>query len=474
MQVNENLLSLTDKMIISTTCYGGVKMILVEGGIMKKSRDTRIGIIGAGAAGLSAAYFLKGKGYRNITVLERENYIGGMCCSPVIYGQANDMGALEVTPDYENLLELIEEFDCEMLPVPEVILIDAANGRQYPLKELLDGLDMGDILLAIGKYFYELLRHSDSLRKPGFRDISPELAKPFSQWLDDHNMGCLKRLFSIPVSCYGYGYIDEVPAAYVMKYMDYKNFATVLYVFGFEYVGFEPHWPKMLRNGLQDLMEQIAGTLPDVRKNITVKQVRRNAGGTGPIEVDVEYKENGTTETLVFDELILAIQQETSLLQFMDLTDTEKALFDKVRFNNYFTTACEVKDFTHNGFAELMRNGEIVLPENGYPFILVKIWEESDIMVVYSYGDNSLTVDDIQERLKKHVADIGRELVKIHETRQWNYFPHVSSEDIGAGFYDDFEKLQGQNSTYYTGGVANFELVENVIAYSKDLVKRFF
>ncbi|MCW5318115.1 FAD-dependent oxidoreductase [Nostoc sp. KVJ3] len=37
----------------------------------KFSQDARICIVGAGAAGLSTAYFLKKQGYRNVVVLEK-------------------------------------------------------------------------------------------------------------------------------------------------------------------------------------------------------------------------------------------------------------------------------------------------------------------------------------------------------------------------------------------------------------------
>jgi phytoene dehydrogenase-like protein len=48
--------------------------------------NTRIGIVGAGPSGLSAAYALTRLGYKNVTVLEKHHTVGGMCESVEIEG----------------------------------------------------------------------------------------------------------------------------------------------------------------------------------------------------------------------------------------------------------------------------------------------------------------------------------------------------------------------------------------------------
>ena len=48
--------------------------------------STRIGIVGGGPSGLSAAYALAKLGYSNVTVLEKYQTVGGMCESAEIEG----------------------------------------------------------------------------------------------------------------------------------------------------------------------------------------------------------------------------------------------------------------------------------------------------------------------------------------------------------------------------------------------------
>lgn len=48
--------------------------------------NTRIGIIGGGPSGISAAYALAKLGYSDVTLLEKYHNVGGMCESVEIEG----------------------------------------------------------------------------------------------------------------------------------------------------------------------------------------------------------------------------------------------------------------------------------------------------------------------------------------------------------------------------------------------------
>src|SRR4051794_37633337 len=71
--------------------------------------DARIGIIGAGPAGLTVARALKQKGFRRVTVLERESRVGGKCSSFMLDGRTYELGAVVLTPRYRNVLALARE-----------------------------------------------------------------------------------------------------------------------------------------------------------------------------------------------------------------------------------------------------------------------------------------------------------------------------------------------------------------------------
>jgi len=76
--------------------------------------DPRIVIVGAGPAGLSAAYFLRRRGYRHVLVLEKLGRVGGLVYSLTVGGRAFDLGANYVTPEYRETLGLAREVGAEM------------------------------------------------------------------------------------------------------------------------------------------------------------------------------------------------------------------------------------------------------------------------------------------------------------------------------------------------------------------------
>ena len=69
---------------------------------------SRIGIVGGGVSGLSAAHFLKEAGYSNVTIVEKEQRVGGKCCSVEVDGHVYEMGAVFGTCDYSTTLDLMK------------------------------------------------------------------------------------------------------------------------------------------------------------------------------------------------------------------------------------------------------------------------------------------------------------------------------------------------------------------------------
>src|ERR1043166_4412056 len=76
--------------------------------------DARILILGAGPGGLSAAHYLRRHGFQNVTVFEKLDRVGGMCCTLTDGRQAVELGAVWIFPDYDELLQIARETGAEL------------------------------------------------------------------------------------------------------------------------------------------------------------------------------------------------------------------------------------------------------------------------------------------------------------------------------------------------------------------------
>lgn len=77
-------------------------------GNMKK----HIVVIGGGLAGTAASHQLNKYGY-NVTIIERENYLGGRICTRIVDGEAIELGAGFLTKGYRNLLTFLRDTELE-------------------------------------------------------------------------------------------------------------------------------------------------------------------------------------------------------------------------------------------------------------------------------------------------------------------------------------------------------------------------
>jgi hypothetical protein len=436
--------------------------------------------VGGGAGGLSAAFYLRSAGYTNVTVLEKTDHLGGKCHSPVVDGVAYDMGALEVTPSYVHVLPLIEKYRLEMTDIGGILLLDYANGDVHHGSYLTKGLsffqDVG-LLKDIAKYFLELAETYDTLKEPGFRKLPAELAKPFSAWLADKDMATMARVFALPVTCYGYGPLDKVPAAYVLKYLDKTDYTMLIVDVAKDLFGKVGAWPKRLLTGYQSLMQHMADEMTDTGTNrvltgANIRSIRRNQPGPHPVKV--EYTRGGAAHHEEFDHLILASLLTEDALGFVDLTGPETAMFSQVKTCNYYTSLCQIPGLKVGTYAMVVKDGAVVPPPGGTPCMIIKSWENTDLVVVYTYSAEALSIAEVEARVRAGMTAMKFDLRGIRETLMWPYFPHVEEAGLTAGFYDTLTGMMGQNATWYAGGLMNFEDVEKCFEWSHHLVEHHF
>lgn len=66
--------------------------------------------------------------------------------------------------------------------------------------------------------------------RPGFSKLTTTLLQSFSTFCDEHNIKHIGLFAKTIITGYGYGYFDEVPAAYYLKHIRFSFLLDVLFV----------------------------------------------------------------------------------------------------------------------------------------------------------------------------------------------------------------------------------------------------
>ena len=249
---------------------------------LNKDRDPRIVIIGAGPSGLLTAHYLTERGYQNVVVLEKLGRIGGLCKTITVHGHSFDLGANYTTPAYTEILKIARKLKFELyserpfsaLLVPEKGAVTAITifkaSRQWPSGKKIPLLPF---FWALIRYVWIRWQLRGVIDKPTFADIEKAddgfLAKTTYDWLEHHDILELQRVFELPITLMGYGYLEKTAAIYALKFMSVKTFIPMV-LKETPVIGKLISWPKRFLFGYQRFFDRLSWGF-DVRFNITIQ-----------------------------------------------------------------------------------------------------------------------------------------------------------------------------------------------------------
>lgn len=423
----------------------------------------RILIVGAGPAGLSTAMYLRKKGYTNLTVLEKEAVVGGKCRSFFHEGRAYDLGANLHTPRYTTIRGLGAE-----LGLTERELLDRriVNLSQEEFESLTDANLLERLMVRGGTSLYTLARELTGIDRHGYAGLRRGVRRPFGEWLDRHALDPFIEVFAALFIAFGYGEMTDLPAAYALKFFDPIHINSAVRVILGEELRTTHDWAE----GFQELWERVDSTYElDVQRSVTIVELHRSPRG-----VQVVYERDGKRITSDHDALVLAMPFEQTRA-FMDTSAEEERLFAKIRYNDYYTTAGVLGNVQEN-VTYVYPYARVFTP--GYPTIFYPPVgdDPNGVHMFYAYGGEGIDEAVVRKNIEDIVArpEFNGDLDRFLTTKHWRYFPHVDSDEMQGGFFEDFEALQGQWNTFYTGELLSFSLTELIARYSEDLVARRF
>lgn len=413
--------------------------------VEKISKSKRFGIIGAGAAGLTSAHYLKQKGYENITILERNSRSGGKCLSFVDDIYYFDLGAILLGPKnlYREVLAITEMLKIGYTPVLKDRIFCGLDGARF---ELIEKREIIRLVWEIIKF--KLLHFKHRFDPIEMERLSEHFYEPFSSLVSKYHLSTLEKFFKIPSTSFGYGYLNEVPAAYLLWYLSASLIPALAQQFNIVPTGIASIWEKLADQHTVKYEQEIL----KVERSNTVKISTRS-------------------DAYEFDKLIVACPLDETFV-FLDNTSEEQDLFSKIRYYDYFNFVFSIEN--------LPSSSRCYIPENmqrsrhGHLLVLAKKYPEVNLYIAYAFGNRGQSEQDVEKTVREDLDKLGAVVGKTFASAYRKFFPHVSSKDMQAGFYKRLEALQGSNHTYYVGEICTFSLLEAVTRYSKNLVNKFF
>jgi len=449
-----------------------------------KPRDTRVCIIGAGISGLTVAYQLQKQGYRNITVLEKAGHIGGKCITSDLDEQPFDLGGHEMLAGYKDLLQIADELNAPTrVSIPP--LIYEREKKQYlnfkQAATISGKYTMFQVMIASMKYLWLVATTFRNFSQPstGYKNIPNELKLPLAEWLQKRNLSALTDILSFVIRVQGYGKFTS-PAAHLVKFMGARNWFSLI----LSGVGISKKWPRVMVLGMNNLCNRMADTLFDVRTGIQVEKVIRNPEKkSGGIQVFWSAVDRPSFEEdnnpMIFDKLVIAMPPELPGINFLDFNIEEAALFDRIKYERFFTTVCKVQGLPAGVVATIPYNDLAAGEYTGYirDYTAIPI---ASFFTIAPDGDAHFNGKDAVKKIVEVLTHVppydGKQpkVLELVEQKEWKYFPHFDLADMAKGAYNEMENLQGKNNTFYASSLLSFECVGNSAAYAKRLVTTHF
>jgi monoamine oxidase len=266
----------------------------------RRERDVQVIVVGAGLAGLTAAYRLRQAGV-SVRVIEAQERVGGRCHSLRNHfgdGQVAELGGELIDSGHTQIRALAEEF---RIPIDDLAEPDAGVGKElwYFDRTRYSERDVVDAFAGLARHIDADLQSiggdgNVSYRTPLNAERLDRLT--ISQWLDQAGAtGWFRRLLEV---------------AYVTEYgleLEEQSALNLLLLMGpasqeFELFGASDE-RYHVKGGNDRIVSELASHVPDLVTGTQLEAIRNRADGA--IELDV--RTGGRAATISAPHVILAL-----------------------------------------------------------------------------------------------------------------------------------------------------------------------
>ena len=446
-----------------------------------KDKALKIAIIGAGSSGLTMAHYLQKQGFYNVTLFEKNQYPGGKVLSVVEEntGHILELGAVWVPYAYQTVRELIEEHQVELIdaPMTQLTELNPARSNQKYIRNILCNIRKSKAVQA----YLQARREGKNFpfAQPGFEfDIEKDFTLSFSEYTKKYQIEPLGDAFiPLDTGC-GYGFPEEVPALYKLKFLD-----LVLKDMDMQLASNHPkadRQTKYVKKGYQEIWKQMAKN-QNIQYNAPITKISHHRDTYDNDQITLTI--NGHSKEDTFDRVMVSSTGD-DICPILDSKSLplEKELFQHVETYPYYVSLFKAKGLDTEKLRVSLIKENATCKKAGHPTILAAPCSErdSELFMNWTVSKHNIKDCEVEEKLALDINKLGGKYCKSLIQKKWKrYFPHVKQDSLldingKGGFYSQLRQLQGQKGIYYAGGLLGFETVEHTCNFGRKLVEENF
>ncbi|KAL5339208.1 hypothetical protein BJX70DRAFT_397981 [Aspergillus crustosus] len=429
----------------------------------------------SGPSGLSAAHALEATG-RTTVIFEQRATVGGRAQNYYEDGHAFHLGPLLVSKgSHPETMKIVNAVNVPVNPyvTSSSWMFDWTTGETWEGTSLTSPTISPGLVEEVARYRAQWQKEYKPFASSLYTNGVPDsLTASTSEWFSIGNYPLLQAQFIRLLTAWGYGDAEEVPILYALSILTPDSFAATASVVDFHEV-------------LVRWSQQLASTR--IRLASKIHYIDRT---TDPITIHYTIPSEDPPSPQPCSDLILAFPPTLEFLHGagLDLTPAESTLFSHVKTSNYFSTAVQLSHIPPlSSFSVASSSPATSVDFSGEPVFVQSMYNDSDIAIAYSLASETQSMGEVREisvevlsRINRDPGHEGQEAIPVGEddirTVQHypEHYPHVDSEVLREGWYEEFRGIQGVNRTFYTSGLNRVEHVEYAILAARDLVEEYF
>ncbi|KAK0386399.1 hypothetical protein NLU13_6236 [Sarocladium strictum] len=426
-------------------------------------------IVGGGASGAYAAFRLREDFGKTVALIEKQKILGGHVDSWTDEtGRTYDHGVVTFI-DAGNATAFMERLGLELGNFPRATVteeyFDFTSGEAVDFQPR----PFPDQLAALEEFRVQAEKFEPIIQAPGYfnfpepGEIPEELLMPFGEWLEKYNLQ-IAAPFIFSSTGLGVGNMTREMTLYALQAFGASMARSTLGTQG-SFV------PATLRN--QDIYDAIGKRLgDDVYYQTTVVDSKRSVDG---VKVLIRDSVTGEITHIAAQRLLISIPPTSKNTAAFDLDENEETVLGKLYYNNEYTGLINNANLAANWSyfnlpAAAAPDNYLILP--GAPFLTrIDAMGNGTIFRMTFVGDTNTSAGEAKAMMQMdfdrliesgsiQAPDNGDSSLSwvdfsVHDSMH----ARVSREEVESGFFQRFNALQGQRSTWWTGGAwaVNFQ-----------------